>query len=418
MTSPAEPAVSVVIPTYNRADLLRLTLESLAAQRFPGGRLEVVVADDGSSDSTGEVARSVADRLPTRYYRQEDRGFRAASARNGGARLASAPVLVFLDTGVVVGPDFARAHYDAHGVGGGPARPGSAVIGYTYGYDPHYSYPGLGEMLADSGPEEVLDRLRDQVSFRDVRHAELAEAEFHLAGLLAPWTLCWSTNLSVHADDFWALGGFDEEFTGYGFEDVELGYRLTRHGARFAVSCDAWGVEAPHERDHESNLMPWRRNLRRLLDKHRGPALELYSAFLTYSLPWPMERAYRELNGWALQARGMDVHDELADAVAATARPARVAAFGCGGAVPASWPADGALVEFDGELLDLAAKERPDAPRVHALGIHTPFPDQSFDLVVISSRLAGLWEEWGEALLVEARRIGRDVRVPLIQLGC
>ncbi|QSB16584.1 glycosyltransferase [Natronosporangium hydrolyticum] len=266
------PAVSVVIPTYNRAELLARTLESLAAQRFPAGMLEVVVADDGSSDATAQVVRTVADRLPARYYRQADRGFRAASARNGGARLASAPVLVFLDTGTLAGPEFARAHYDAHRLGGESAGPGSAVLGYVYGYHPDDPLTGLGELLVSHGPEQVVDRLRDQPSFRDVRHAELAEADFDLGRLTTPWSLCWSVNVSVHADDFWAVGGFDEDFTGYGFEDVEFGYRLARSGVAFTASRDAWGVETPHDRSAASSVS-WLRNLRRLLDKHRCPGV-------------------------------------------------------------------------------------------------------------------------------------------------
>lgn len=290
------------------------------------------------------------------------------------------------------------------------------MIGYTYGYDPHHPHPGLGELLAGCPPETVVDRLGDRESFRDMRHPELALVDFDLGRMLMPWALGWSTNLSVPADDFWAVGGFDEEFVGYGFEDVELSYRLARHGLRFVVSREGWGIETPHERDHASNLMPWQRNLRRMLDKHRCPAVELYSAFLTYPLPTTLEQAYRAMSDWESRARGMDVSGELADAAATG--PVRIAAFGCGGTVPASWPHDGTLVEFDGQLLERAAKERPEAPRLHAIGIHTPFPEQCFDLVVISSRLAGLWEQWGEAVLAEARRVARKVRMPLIHLGC
>lgn len=55
--NPAAPQVSVIIPTYNREAELQATLESLAAQRLPTDAYEVIVADDGSTDSTAEVAR-------------------------------------------------------------------------------------------------------------------------------------------------------------------------------------------------------------------------------------------------------------------------------------------------------------------------------------------------------------------------
>jgi GT2 family glycosyltransferase len=409
-------SVSVVIPTYNRAGLLRRTLESLAVQRFPRGGLEVVVADDGSSDATAEVAYCVADRVPTRYHRQDDLGFRAGAARNGGARLASAPLLVFLDTGVVVGPGFVSAHHDAH-QSAHRAGDRSAVLGYMYVYNWDHPVPDLESKLASQRPEQLVERLGREPSFRDMRHAELAAAGFDLRRLRVPWALCWSVNLSVSTDDFWAVGGFDEEFSGYGFEDVELGRRLARHDVSFAVSREAWGIESPHERDHTANAEPWLRNLRRLLDTHREPVVELYAVCAAQQVLTPVETAYRALCDWQRLARGMDVRAELAEAVTGPECQGRIAVVGCGDAIPSHWPRRCALVDFDPELLARAGADRPDATRVHAVGVHTPFPDRSFDLVVISSRLAGLWDRYGELLLGEARRIGRRVRVPLIHLA-
>src|SRR5579871_3703434 len=106
MKAAPPPGISVVIPTYNRREQLRRTLDSLVAQRFPAAGFEVVVADDGSSDGTGDMVRSFEDRLAVRYWFQEDLGFRAAAARNAGARLATAPILAFLDAGTIAGPDF------------------------------------------------------------------------------------------------------------------------------------------------------------------------------------------------------------------------------------------------------------------------------------------------------------------------
>ena len=55
------PKVSVLIPTYNRADLLRLTLDSVVAQTYPN--LEVIVIDDGSTDDTAQVIASFGERV-------------------------------------------------------------------------------------------------------------------------------------------------------------------------------------------------------------------------------------------------------------------------------------------------------------------------------------------------------------------
>jgi glycosyltransferase involved in cell wall biosynthesis len=76
------PAVSVVIASYNRAALLRETLDSVLQQRFAD--YEVIVVDDGSSDDTAAAVRAYGDRV--RYYYQENRG--PSAARNLGARHA------------------------------------------------------------------------------------------------------------------------------------------------------------------------------------------------------------------------------------------------------------------------------------------------------------------------------------------
>jgi hypothetical protein len=68
------------------------------------------------------------------------------------------------------------------------------------------------------------------------------------------------------------------------------------------------------------------------------------------------------------------------------------------------------LLDFDRELLDRA--QRYGHAGRYTLGLRTGLPDKAFDVVVITSRLRGLWELWGKNLLQEAQRIGQDVRVP------
>jgi len=66
----SSPKVSVIIPAYNRAHLIGVSLRSVLAQAF--GDYEIVVVDDGSTDNTGDVVRSVAP--GARYIRQENQG--------------------------------------------------------------------------------------------------------------------------------------------------------------------------------------------------------------------------------------------------------------------------------------------------------------------------------------------------------
>jgi hypothetical protein len=86
------PFFSVIIPTYNRAALLREALESVFAQTFMD--YEVIVIDDGSTDDTDKVAASFGDKI--RFLRQANQG--PGSARNLGLQSATGRYIAFLDS--------------------------------------------------------------------------------------------------------------------------------------------------------------------------------------------------------------------------------------------------------------------------------------------------------------------------------
>jgi glycosyltransferase involved in cell wall biosynthesis len=116
---PAQPVVSVVVPTHDRADYLAVTLDSLKDQDFDEP-YEVIVVDDGSRDATPSVAR----RSSVRYIRHDPpRGVNAA--RNEGARNAEADLIAFVDDDVHAPQTWLRAlvqgarkHPDAEAFGG------------------------------------------------------------------------------------------------------------------------------------------------------------------------------------------------------------------------------------------------------------------------------------------------------------
>lgn len=84
--------VSVIIPTYNRAEFLRKAVSSVLGQTSPD--FELLVVDDGSDDHTEKVVSSFHG--PVRYLRQDNRG--PAAARNTGIKAARFDLLAFLDS--------------------------------------------------------------------------------------------------------------------------------------------------------------------------------------------------------------------------------------------------------------------------------------------------------------------------------
>lgn len=89
-----KPLVSVVIPTYNRAEMLKRAIKSVLDQGYDN--LEILVIDDGSTDDTGEVVRSFNDERIVFHPLQSNKG--VSAARNEGIKLASGEYIAFLDS--------------------------------------------------------------------------------------------------------------------------------------------------------------------------------------------------------------------------------------------------------------------------------------------------------------------------------
>lgn len=99
------PTVSVIIPTYNRRDLVQRALESVAAQTYRD--FEILVVDDGSTDDTRAVIES---RPRVRYMFQENAG--PAKARNVGIRHSRGDLIAFLDSDDLWSPEFLSTQVD------------------------------------------------------------------------------------------------------------------------------------------------------------------------------------------------------------------------------------------------------------------------------------------------------------------
>ena len=194
--------VSVVIPTFRRKDALLRALRSLASQSITPESYEVVVVVDGSDDGTLEAAESSAQPYALRVLWQGNSG--RAAACNTGVGAAQAELVVLLDDDMEASPHLLEAHLRAHEAGPRLAVMGAAPIVVSASAPPPTAY----------------------IARKFNRHLE------HLARAGGPLALrdFYSGNLSIRRAVFASVHGFDERFTIYGNEDLELSLRLAAAG--------------------------------------------------------------------------------------------------------------------------------------------------------------------------------------------
>ena len=203
------PSISVVMPTYDEVERLCAALTSLSQQDYPIDRVEIIVVDDASpTPADGEKLQQALAPFTLKLLNHESNQGRAR-ARNTGLRCATGDIIIFLDSDMTVAPNFFRAHAAGH-----KREENTVFIGnIVWGCDI---------------PPSALTRY---VERRGV-HRINGQGGVHFK--------CFVTgNSSLRRDLLGSVGFFDEDFTVYGGEDLELGYRLHIAGAQFSYLEDA-----------------------------------------------------------------------------------------------------------------------------------------------------------------------------------
>ncbi|MFI5028315.1 MAG: glycosyltransferase [Solirubrobacterales bacterium] len=198
MNSAPIPELSVVIATYNRREHLRRCLQALEAQTQDPSTFEVVIADDGSSDGTAEMAEGLDTALQIRALRLENGGW--ASAANAGARAARGRICLHIDDDIIASPELVAEHIAAHR---GEAK--TVAIG----------------RLIQKAPDAPGWFGRAYTAAWNQRFEELGERP-------AEWPDCYGANLSAPREALVEASGFSTDRPTVA--DIELAYRLRQDG--------------------------------------------------------------------------------------------------------------------------------------------------------------------------------------------
>lgn len=196
-------AVSIVIPTHNRRELLREMLSALSQQIHPASEFEVIVVADGCTDGTHEMLDVLTTPYRLRAMHQEQGG--PAQARNRGARSATGRLLLFLDDDLLPHAQLVNEHARIH-----QEYPEAVVLGRLL------PYKTRGKKGWHIWEEQVFKK-----HYRAMENGRRPPAGRRL----------YSGNFSVPRHQFLQAGGFDERLKRG--EDVELGFRLQKMGLHF-----------------------------------------------------------------------------------------------------------------------------------------------------------------------------------------
>jgi GT2 family glycosyltransferase len=183
---------TIQLCTYNRAALLERVLDACFEQTAPSDSYEVVLVNDGSTDDTPAVIARAQSRATCAFTVINQANAGLAKGRNAGIARASGERIIFIDDDVLPLPNFVAEHLRSH-----ETHPLAIVRGGAINV-------------------ENFDELPPPV-----------------------WTLkdysgnfFWTTNVSVPLMTIRAIGGFNEEFAEYGWEDIDVGLRLRFAGVK------------------------------------------------------------------------------------------------------------------------------------------------------------------------------------------
>lgn len=298
-------AASVIIPTRGGRQRLHYPLDALREQTRTD--FEVIVVVDGDVDSTENLLQDYRRRGfdNLRYHVFETNQGRS-KALNQGIELAEGRIIIRCDDDLEPSPNYIEEHVRAHS-----GEDQVAVIGL---YD--NTYP-------DTAYAKVYGRATN----------EMFAADAYASEENSQWKY-WAGNCSASRTAYCKVGGYDVRFRRYGWEDVDMGYRLAQSGIRVviepalrtphhvaATTTQSRCVRALHSgaaRDtflsiHGRDALgpaprpggPWGLAVRALAAVMTEPVVKTVSGGVDLVLPWVPRAVGRKLVALCVEAAGL-----------------------------------------------------------------------------------------------------------------
>jgi len=279
--------VSIIIPVYNRFEKLGKTIAALTHSTYPLDLIEIIIADDGSSDHPDNLVDMFKSYFSIKYVRQADKGFRASKIRNKGMKAASNESIIFIDCDMLPEPTLVEAFMKYLHVS-------SKLIllgGRRYVNTDEFSIQDvindiqpileLPSQCADTGRGPVAD----EPPTEDWRY-KIYRTTDNLKSAKYPFNTYCAGNIGLKKSLYNQVGGFDESFVNWGMEDTEIGYRLFQAGAWFIPVEDAKALhQEPPNGSNETNR-DLGRNISEKQFVEKCPAkYRIYEENRTYEVP-------------------------------------------------------------------------------------------------------------------------------------
>ncbi len=212
---------SLIISTYNRPEALRLCLSSVFLQsRKPD---EIIISDDGSTASTTVLVNEmrILTDIPIKHIWQEDKGFRLAKMRNKAVAASDNEYIIEIDGDVMLHKDFVADHM-AFARQGCYLKGGRTNLGRK-----------LTEKLCASGKHRTIHWFTSGIESKPENAVHLPRLAAYLAPRYRKFKeSALGCNMSFFKRDYLAVNGYDEQYEGWGGEDIDFGRRLQRNGLK------------------------------------------------------------------------------------------------------------------------------------------------------------------------------------------